>query len=302
MHDCFVWQAKPLQLIPASPSALPSNAVDVKASGINRADLLQSKGLYPPAPGRPNHLGLEFAGTLGSRRVMGLIDGAGHASAVNSDLCAWVDVPDGWSWAQAAAWPEAAATVLDALDCAGARSGQVALVSAAAGGIGNFAVRRLVEWGVTVYGVCSPAKAAFVSESGATPIIRSDYENQLKPLRNTIDFSLDFTGGELFNYATTVSTQNAVWVQLGLLGGREGSLQLDQVLMKNLTFIGRTLRRRSLREKQSLLERALDRWGGHAPLQPSVWPALDLPLALDAMAHNATQGKQILDWEGYERI
>ncbi|MGH9464043.1 MAG: alcohol dehydrogenase catalytic domain-containing protein, partial [Thermoanaerobaculia bacterium] len=134
----------------------------VRATAINRADLLQLQGRYPPPPGEPTVPGLECAGTIEAvgeggtpwavgEPVMALLGGGGHGERVAAPVGQLLPLPPGWSFAQGAAVPEAAITAWTNLVGEGRlTSGETVIVSGAAGGIGSFAVQLARELGATV--------------------------------------------------------------------------------------------------------------------------------------------------------
>ena len=170
--------------------------VDVAATAVNRADLLQRRGLYPPPPGAPAHPGLECSGTvaaLGSGvagwqvgdEVCALLAGGGYASRVAVPAGQLLPVPAGVSLVEAAALPEAACTVWsNVFMLAGLQPGEVLLVHGGASGIGTMAVQLAARAGARVVAtVGSPAKADRVRELGAERAVRYRDEDFVEVVR-----------------------------------------------------------------------------------------------------------------------
>jgi len=240
--------------------------IDVRAAGINNADLLQRKGLYPAPPGSPADVpGLELAGEvvgLGpgvnrfstGDRVMAVVGGGGHAELAVVHERAVMPVPPGLSWSQAGGFPEAYTTAHDALftQC-GLAVGQHALVHAAAGGVGLAGVQLALEAGARVTAtVRNPELRAGVAELGAgeaagRPLEVTAHDDFAD--RGPFDVVLELIGGpNLASDLTTLAVGGHI-VVIGVGGGSRAEVDLLALMAKRATIHASTLRARPLEQK-----------------------------------------------------
>ncbi|AWY40541.1 NAD(P)H-quinone oxidoreductase [Pseudomonas putida] len=286
--------------------------IRVAAAGLNRADLLQKAGLYPPPPGASEVLGLECSGVIsevgpGSSwqvgdRVCALLAGGGMAEEVVVDGRHVLPVPDEMSLAEAAALPEVYATVwLNLFQLAALKPGEKVLLHAGASGIGSAAIQLCKAFGNPCWvSVGSAERLAYCEALGAQGgVVRTDDLERLRDL-GPFDVILDPVGG---NYATLNVKLMAVdgrWVLIGLMGGREAKLDLAQVLAKRVQVLGSTLRSRSDQFKADLI----------SDLRVHVWPLFaekrlspqlakafaikDAEAAFAELASNTVAGKVVL--------
>jgi putative PIG3 family NAD(P)H quinone oxidoreductase len=299
--------------VPAAREVL----VDVRATALNRADLLQRRGLYPPPPGAPDILGLECSGVVLANgpgagrfpigtRVMALLPGGGYAErvAIHEDIL--LPVPERLTFEQAAAVPEAFLTASEALLVeAEVQPGQRVLVTAAASGVGSAAVQIAKHRGAFVLGSASAGKLATVSGLGADVSLdreRADFVDAVRAATDGrgVDAILDFVGASALARHQACLAERGRLVSIGLLGGAAAPLDLGRLLMKRQRICGLVMRSRSVAEKIELTAR----------FQRELWPALDsgalapvvhkvLPLAEVAAAHahmeqNLNDGKIVL--------
>ncbi|HEX2676009.1 MAG TPA: NAD(P)H-quinone oxidoreductase [Polyangiales bacterium] len=292
-------------------------AIEVHASALNRADLLQRRGLYPPPPGASEILGLECSGTvvaLGSgarrftvgERVMALLAGGGYAErvVVHEDIA--LPIPERLSFEQAAALPEAFLTASEALLVEGElRSGQVVLVSAAASGVGSAAVQIAKARGAFVVGAASAHKLPAVSELGADVALDRNREDFVEALRAAThqrgaDVILDFVGGSALARHQACLAERGRLIAIGLLGGATGNLDLGRLLMKRQQVRGLVMRSRSTREKVDLVQRfERELWpllesGKLVPQLDRIFPLADVMAAHQRMEQNLSVGKIVL--------
>lgn len=247
----------------------------VHAAGVNRADLLQARGLYPPPRGASDILGLEAAGEvidLGhgvspawlGRRCCALLAGGGYAQMVAVPQQMLLELPAAMSYVQAAAVPEAWFTAYLNLIMEGRlRAGQLVVVRAAAGGVGTAAVQLAARQGATVCAVAGTAeKLSLCRALGATLTCNYRSETLSSALGGkAADLILESVGGAVFSESVAALSRGGRLVLIGLLGGASSELSLSEVLRKNLIIIGSTLRDRSLRAKIALRNRfARDVW------------------------------------------
>ncbi len=291
--------------------------VDVHATALNRADLLQRRGLYPPPPGASEILGLECSGVVVAvgasvtrfavgARVMALLGGGGYAERVVVNEGVALPVPERLSFEQAAAVPEAFLTASEALLVEGElRAGQAVLVTAAASGVGSAAVQIAKQRGAFVVGSASAEKLAAVSALGADVALdrkREDFVEALRAATNErgVDVILDFVGGSALARHQRCLAERGRLVAIGLLGGASGSLDLGRLLMKRQQVRGLVMRSRSTLDKVELVQR-FERELLPALVKGDLEPQLDriFPLAEVAAAHerleqNLSSGKIVL--------
>jgi putative PIG3 family NAD(P)H quinone oxidoreductase len=243
--------------------------VRVHAAGVNRADLLQRLGRYPAPPGVPADVpGLEYAGVVETAdakvggwhpgdRVMGLVAGGAYAEFLTTPAEHALPIPRAWSFAQAAAVPEAFLTAFDALTLQGGLApGQCVLIHAVGSGVGIAALQLAKAAGLTVAGTSrSPWKLERAAEYGLDrPIRVSGAFDPAADLRGWADLILDLVGGPyLAGNLRAVAPRGRILV-VGLTGGREGSLDMGALLSKRVTLIGTVLRSRSAEEKTALTQ------------------------------------------------
>ena len=286
--------------------------IQVAAAGLNRADLLQRAGLYPPPPGASDILGLECAGVVtevgaGSAwrlgdRVCALLSGGGMADEVVVDAGHALPVPEGLSLLEAAALPEVYATAwLNLYQLAGLRPGESVLLHAGASGVGSAAIQLCKAFGNPCWvSVGSPERLAYCVALGAQGgVVRSDGLDGLRDF-GPFDVVLDPVGASYAQSNLQLLAQDGRWVLIGLLGGREVSLDLAMLLAKRVQLLGSTLRNRSEAFKADLLSELLQHvWPlfNQARLKPQlqqVFAAKDVDAAFAALASNQVNGKLVL--------
>lgn len=290
----------------------------VRATAVNRADLLQRRGLYPPPPGASPILGLEAAGEVleagegvtafrPGDRVMALLAGGGYAERVLVPEGQVLPVPPGWSMEEAAAFPEVFATAwLNLFVLGEAAAGDVVLVHAGAGGVGTAAIQLCARAGVRcVVTVGSPEKARRCLELGAArAVVRGEEEFEVAVRDATggrgADVVLDPVGGPWLDRNLRVLAPGGRLVVIGLLGGRTGTLDLGRLLVKRLRVIGSTLRSLPEHEKSDVLDGLWRRFGEDAkarrigPIIHRVLPLVDVEHAHGILERNENVGKVVL--------
>jgi putative PIG3 family NAD(P)H quinone oxidoreductase len=257
-----------------APSPIPkANEVRIRvhAIGVNRADLLQRQGLYPPPPGASEILGLECSGTIDAvgqgvspsrigERVCALLSGGGYAeyAVCNSEHA--VSIPDQLSFEEAAAIPEAWATVwLKLILEARLQPGESVIIHAGASGIGSAAIQLCKNLGCNTFvTVGTQEKLAYCLNLGAdNGAVRHETDWQKSAHRwrpNGVNVILDPVGASyLEDNLRTLSTDGRL-VVMGLLGGRKAQIDLGRLLIKRLRIIGSTLRSRDDQMKNKLME------------------------------------------------
>lgn len=252
---------------PARALAPGEVRVRVKAAGINRADLLQKAGHYPPPVGTTDTLGLECAGevievnqagrwSVGDR-VCALLAGGGMADEVIVDGRHLLPVPEGMSWADAAAIPEVFSTAwLNVFELGAAKPGEKVLIHAGASGVGTAAIQLCKAFGSPCWvTLSSQVKLDTCRELGAEGgILRHDGITALKDF-GPFNVVLDPVGANYAPDHLDLLALDGRWVLIGLMGGREATLDLAKLLVKRLQLTGSTLRTRSADFKAGLLSR-----------------------------------------------
>ena len=294
-------------------------AIEIHASALNRADLLQRRGSYPPPPGTTDILGLECAGvvselgpgTSGSvrigDRVMVLLGGGGYAERVVVPEALTMKIPDGLGFESAAAIPEAFLTAREALFVAGStRRNESVLIHAAAGGVGSAAVQLARAHGARIFATAGGAtKGDWVRALGADRVI--DYKTQdfaavikAETQGRGVDVILDFIGAAYAEQHAACLAPLGRQVLVGVMGGAQASINLARLLQRRQSLIGVVMRSRSVEEKIELT-RAFVRVslplfadGRLKPLVDSVFPLSDVARAHQRMEANENLGKIVL--------
>jgi len=278
--------------------------VSVRATAVNRADLWQAAGKYPPPAGASEILGLEGAGeTAGGKRVFFLLPGGGYAEKVAVPRGMLMAIPENLGFEQAAAIPEAWFTAYLNLFLEGSlKAGETVLLPAAASGVGTAALQLAKNAGARVIATSrSDAKTARLRELGADLAINtttSDLENEIQP--RTVDLILDPVGGATFSANLRLLAPKGRLVMIATLAGGTDQLDLRQVLAKRLRIIGSTLRSRPVAEKIALT-RSFSRHvlpgfadGTFKPVIDAVLPLSQAAEAHRRMAANENIGKLVL--------
>ncbi len=257
--------------------------VDIKATAVNRADLLQAKGLYPPPPGESAILGLEMAGVVSAvgdqvqgrqigDHVIGLLSGGGYAQqvAIHSEML--LQMPDRWSFSQGAAVPEVWLTAFSNLFMeAGLDSGQTVLIHAGGSGVGTAGIQMAREAGAIVYVTAgTAAKLDRCRELGAALGVNYKQQDFVEEVMEAsqgrgVDIILDPIGGAYLNQNLNLLKECGRLVNIGLLGGSTAEINLGAVLGKSLRIIGTRLRSRPLAQKIEITRMFTDRF----------WPMLE---------------------------
>lgn len=296
--------------------------VRVRATALNRADLLQTRGLYPaPAGAPPDVPGLEYAGEVlavgeGVTRfqpgdsVLGLVGGGAWAEHLITHEREAMAMPAGLSFVEAAAIPEAFITAWDALvRQAGLQLGQRVLLHAVASGVGTAALQLTRAWGATAVGTgrtaakLERARALGLEASVLVPPGEPAFSAAVREaLQGGADVALDLVGGAWLSETVAALADGGTLMLVGLVAGAKAQLPLGAVLTKRLRLIGTTLRARPLEEKIAVARgferQVLPRFasGQLRPVIDAVLPMHDVAAGLERLASNATFGKLILTW------
>lgn len=300
------------QVQPAAELKSGEVRVRVMAAGLNRADLLQKAGMYPPPPGVTSVLGLECAGevievTEGVRwkigdRVCALLAGGGIAEEVVVDQRHLLAVPDNLNWAEAAAIPEVFSTAwLNVFVLGNARPGEKVLIHAGASGVGTAAIQLCKAQGNPCWvSVGSQDKLDACVELGAEGgVLRQGGIAALKDF-GPFNVALDPVGATYAADHLDLLALDARWVLIGLMGGRDATLDLAKVLAKRISLIGSTLRTRDAEFKASLLadmeQRLMPQFasGELKPMVAKTFGFADATAAFEELARDQVIGKVIL--------
>jgi putative PIG3 family NAD(P)H quinone oxidoreductase len=308
--------------VPAAGEVL----LDVLATAVNRADLMQRRGLYPPPPGASPYPGLECSGRIAALgpgtsgwavgdQVCALLSGGGYAERVAVPAGQLLPIPEGVDAVTAAGLPEVVCTVWSNLFGAdldggtgpgwgvnaGLRRGETLLVHGGAGGVGSMAIQLAKAVGARVLATAGSAeKLRRCRELGADAVI--DYRGEDFPARTLeetggrgADVVLDVVGARYLGPNLEALATGGRLVVIGLQGGRKGELDLGMLLAKRAAVLATTLRSRPVEEKSAIV----------AAVRERVWPLLAhgqvhavvdrvMPLEEAARAHRLLEGPDIM--------
>ena len=256
--------------------------VDVTAAAVNRADLLQREGHYPPPPGAPPYPGLECAGVLSAvgdgvtgrhvgERVCALLAGGGYAEKVAVPAGQLLPVPAGLSLQEAAALPEVACTVWsNIVELARLRKGETLLVHGGGSGIGSFAVQFGKALGATVVATARAVKHDEVRALGADLVIdytTDDFVAATKDFTGGVgaDVVLDIIGAKYLSRNIDVLAPNGRLSVIGMQGGTRAEIDLGRLMAKRGTISSTSLRARPVAEKTRIV----------AGVTREVWPLIE---------------------------
>ena len=256
--------------------------IEAHFAGINRPDVLQRAGRYPPPPGASPILGLEVAGTVAAlgegvgewkvgQRVTALVPGGGYAEYCVAPAAHALPIPDGLDLAQAAALPETWFTVwANLVDLGRLKKGERLLVHGGSSGIGLTAIQLAHHLGVESFvTVGSEEKAQFCREFGADHAINyreADFVQKVKEITHGegVDVVLDMVGAPYLQKNVAVLRRDGRLVLIAFLEGAKGEFDLMPVMLKRLTVTGSTMRPRTLAEKAAIRDALLK----------NIWPEI----------------------------
>ena len=287
--------------------------IEVAAAGLNRAELMQARGVYPAPPGWPVDVpGLEFAGTIAAtgsgvtslsegQRVFGIVGGGGHATHLitRQELCA--RVPEGLDLVTAGGVPEAFITAHDALVTQGGlRPGERVLIHGVGSGVGTAAVQVARALGASTVGTSrTPDKLERARKLGLdSGVLASE---AMAGEIGEVDLVIDLIGGDYLITDLEVCRLKGRIVIVGLLAGSQATLNLGALLRKRLTVRGTTLRARPDHEKITAT-RAFEREvvplldsGAIEVVRDKTFTLDEAPAAYEHMASNEGYGKTIIE-------
>ena len=293
--------------------------VDVRAAAVNRADLWQARGHYPPPFGASAILGLEMAGvvrevgaavqTFGTGdRVCALLPGGGYAERVTVPAGMLLRLPAGWSFAQGAAVPEVWYTAfINLFDEGALKAGETALIHAGASGVGTAAIQLAVDAGALALATAGSAeKVARCRELGAELAVNykeADFVAEIMAATDGagVDVILDPVGGGYLARNIALLKPFGRLVNIANLGGSKGELDMGRVLGRRLRIVGSTLRGRPAAEKIAITRQFEEQvWpkladGRLRPIIDRVFPIAEAQAAHAYVLANRNIGKVILE-------
>ncbi|MFZ2063762.1 MAG: NAD(P)H-quinone oxidoreductase [Candidatus Binatus sp.] len=304
------------------PSIKPDEIlIRVRAAGVNRADILQRQGFYPPPPGASEIIGMEVAGEVVAvgeavkgwkvgDRAMALIPGGGYAEKAVAHYGSAMKIPATLTFEEAAGIPEVFLTVfLNFFMLAGIKRGETGLIHGGGSGIGTASILLLKEAGVRVIVTAgSDEKCEQCRKLGADVAInykRGPFAPEVKTATEGrgVDAILDSIGGAYLAGNIESLAQGGRLVLIGLMQGTRAELDLAAVLRRHLKIFGSTLRNRSFAEKAQIVAAFLEQFGAaldagklHPPIY-KVIPAADAPTAHRLMQASEHFGKIILKFD-----
>jgi putative PIG3 family NAD(P)H quinone oxidoreductase len=292
--------------------------VKVAAAGVNRPDVLQRKGLYPPPPNAPEVLGLEIAGEvvaagagaeqLMRQKVCALVAGGGYAEYCVASVGTCLTVPKGLSLVEAAAMPETLFTVwVNLFERGFAADGDVVLVHGGTSGIGTMAIALAQLFGLKIIVTCgSDAKCARAVELGADAAINyreQDFVEEVHRVtgRTGVNVIVDMVGGDYVPRNLACLAEEGRHVSIAVQRGANAEIPIFDIMRRRLTLTGSTLRPRSIEFKSMVADE----------IAKTVWPYVEggrlkpvidttFPLAQAAAAHERMEsgehvGKIVLE-------
>lgn len=261
--------------------------VKIEAAALNRADLMQREGDYPPPAGCPEWMGLEIAGTIveiaeGAKeesnwkigdKVCALLGGGGYAQYANVKYDMLMPVPKNCSMVEAAAIPEAFATAyLNLFIEGGIKAGNTLLMNAGASGLASVIIPMAKAFGVRVITtVLTDEIAENIKHLNADRVVVTTKEDIAEVLKEElenghgVDVAIDCLGGEIMGKCIHYLTHGARWIMIAALAGQKTEIDLKNIYVRNVRIVGSTLRSRSPEVKAQIL----------ASLVRDVWPKVE---------------------------
>ena len=299
--------------------------VKIEYAALNRADLMQREGDYPPPPGCPEWMGLEISGTITEiaeeakansnwkigDKVCALLGGGGYAEYVAVRYDMLMPVPENCSMAEAAAIPEAFATAYLNLFIEGKiEKGNTLLMNAGASGLASVVIPMAKAFGIRVITtVLSDEIAASITHLNADRVVVTTKEDISEVLKeelangNSVDVAIDCLGGEIMGKCIHYLTHGARWIMIAALAGTKTEIDLKNIYVRNVRIIGSTLRSRTPAVKaQILAELVKNVWpkvssGEVKPTIHAVLPITEAEAAHDILYKGQNVGKVVLKVE-----
>ncbi len=299
--------------------------IKIEAAALNRADLMQREGDYPPPPGCPDWMGLEIAGTIiemadGAKeksnfkvgdKVCALLGGGGYAQYANVKYDMLMPIPKDCTMVEAAAMPEAFATAYLNLFIEGKiQRGNTLLMNAGASGLASVIIPMAKAFGVRVITtVLNDEKANSIRHLGADIIVNTSKQDIVEVLKRElenghgVDVAIDCLGGEIMGKCIHYLTHGARWIMIAALAGQKTEIDLKNIYVRNVRIVGSTLRSRTPQTKAEILKCLVrDVWpkvesGEVKPTIYKVLPITQAQQAQDILYRGENTGKVVLTVE-----
>jgi len=300
--------------------------VEIHAAALNRADLMQREGDYPPPAGCPEWMGLEIAGVITQMgdeakaksnwkigdKVCALLGGGGYAEYVAVKYDMLMPVPESCSMVEAAAIPEAFATAyLNLFIEGGIKEGNTLLMNAGASGLASVIIPMAKAFGVRVITtVLNDEIAASIKHLNADRVVVTTKEDISEVLKEElasghgVDVAIDCLGGEIMGKCIHYLTHGARWIMIAALAGQKTEIDLKNIYVRNVRIIGSTLRSRTPETKAFILSELVKNvfpkieTGEVKPTIHAVLPIEEAEAAHDILYKGQNVGKVVLTVEG----
>lgn len=296
--------------------------VKIEAAALNRADLMQREGDYPPPPGCPEWMGLEIAGTIVEvgpeaavksnwkvgDKVCALLGGGGYAEYANVKYDMLMPVPKNCTMVEAAAIPEAFATAyLNLFMEGGLKPGNTLLMNAGASGLASVVIPMAKAFGARVITtVLSDEIAASIAHLKADVVVNTRKTDIVEALKKEladghgVDVAIDCLGGDVMGKCIHFLTHGARWIMIAALAGIKTEIDLKNIYVRNVRIIGSTLRSRTPAVKAQILAELVEKvWpkvetGEVKPTIYKVLPITEAEAAHDILYRGENVGKVVL--------
>ncbi len=296
--------------------------VEIHAAALNRADLMQREGDYPPPPGCPEWMGLEISGVIvemGNEakeksswklgdKVCALLGGGGYAEYVAVRYDMLMPVPKNCSMTEAAAIPEAFATAYLNLFMEGdIKEGNTLLMNAGASGLASVIIPMAKAFGIRVITtVLTDEKAEAIAHLNADRVVVTSKEDISEVLKEefengtSVDVAIDCLGGEIMGKCIHYLTHGARWIMIASLAGKKTEIDLKNIYVRNVRIIGSTLRSRTPQTKALILKELVEKvfpkieTGEIMPTIHAVLPITEAEEAHDILYRGENVGKVVL--------
>lgn len=296
--------------------------VEIHAAALNRADLMQREGDYPPPPGCPDWMGLEIAGVIVEMgeeakaksnwkigdKVCALLGGGGYAEYVSVKYDMLMPVPENCSMVEAAAIPEAFATAYLNLFIEGnIKPGNTLLMNAGASGLASVIIPMAKAFGVRVITtVLTEEIADSIKHLNADRVVVTTKEDISEALKEelekgtSVDVAIDCLGGEIMGKCIHYLTHGARWIMIAALAGQKTEIDLKNIYVRNVRIIGSTLRSRTPETKAQILAELVENVfpkiesGEVKPTIHAVLPITEAEAAHDILYKGQNVGKVVL--------
>ncbi len=296
--------------------------IKIEAAALNRADLMQREGDYPPPPGCPEWMGLEIAGTIAEvgkeaakksawkigDKVCALLGGGGYAEYANVKYDMLMPIPKNCTMVEAAAIPEAFATAYLNLFIEGKiKEGDTLLMNAGASGLASVIIPMAKAFGIRVITtVLSDEIAESIKHLNADRVVNTNKENIAEVLKeeleagHPVDVAIDCLGGEIMGKCIHYLRHGARWIMIAALAGQKTEIDLKNIYVRNVRIIGSTLRSRTPEVKAEILSDLVENvWckvetGEVKPTIYATFPIQEAEAAHDLLYKGNNVGKVVL--------